>query len=334
MHDSQLNRAERALQHSFMKSLIFNSLLVAVPVGLVSLLIRAMPDRDPSAAVSIPLSFQPVVLAPVESPLRLAGAWKLDANDRRFGGLSALAIDEGEFLAVSDRGSVARFSLPGSGRQEVALSDLRVGPGPFGKKWARDAESLARDPLGRGWWVGFEQNHSLWLYDRDFRRALASVDLHPPDWSDNGGAEGLLASDGQLLVLGQNGRDAIRIEGNKAANLGLNANQEIADAARAPDGSDWVLLRRPGLSGIQQSIAPLEPTKDGYVIGAAWQVPKGALDNFEGMTIQVRPGGEWRFWLLTDDDFRSSARTLLVALDYSRPARSDKSPAMGAGLSK
>ena len=336
MPDSQLNGAERALQHSFMKSLVFNGLLVALPIGLVFLLIRALPDRAPQVPASMQLFVQPVDLAPVGGPLRLAGAWQLEADDRRFGGLSALAIDNGKFLAVSDRGSVARFSLPGSGRQKVALSDLRDGPGPFGKKWARDAESVAPDPQGRGWWVGYEQRHSLWLYDKDFRHALANIDLNRPDWRDNGGAEGLLVRDGQLLVLGENGRDAIRIENRRPVNLRLHTDPhaEVAEAARAPDGSDWVLLREFGLGGLRQSIAPLKPTHDGYQLGTAWPVPKDSLDNFEGMTIQARPDGRWRFWLITDDDFRTSARTLLVALDLDLPARHGKSPATSTGLSK
>jgi len=334
MPDSQLNRAEQALQHSFMKSLVFSILLVALPVGLVFLLIRAMPDQNPGVRASVPLSIQPVELPPAEAPLRLVGAWTLEAGDRRFGGLSALAIDHGQFLSVSDRGAVVRFPFPDFPRHEVEISDLRVGPGPFGKKRSRDAESLALDPHGRGWWVGYEQRHSLWLYDRDFRHPLASVDLHRPDWSNNGGAEGLLVLDGRLVALGENGRDAIRIEGNRPENLKLHANAEIADAALAPDGSGWVLLREIGLEGIRQSVAPLGSTHDGYEVGSAWVVPKGALDNFEGMAIQAQPDGGWRFWLITDDDFRATGRTLLVALDVKLQTRHDKSPATGAGLSK
>ena len=334
MADSRLNGPEQGLQHSFMKSLVFNSLLIAIPIGLIFLLIRALPSREPQAPVSRPLSVQPVALVPVGGPLRLAGAWELATGDRRFGGLSALAIDNGQFLAVSDRGAVVRFSLPSAPSHRVTISDLRIGPGPFGKKRARDAESLARDPQGRGWWVGYEQRHSLWLYEQDFSRALASIDLRRPDWGDNSGAEGLLVRDAGLLVFGEDGRDAIRIDGDLPVNLKLHAPSEVADAASAPDGSGWVLLREIGMSGISQSIAPLERAQDGYRIGAAWPLPKDQLDNFEGMTIQARPDGGWRFWLVSDNDFRSTARTLLVALDYRPPARHDKSPATGTGLSK
>ena len=63
-------------------------------------------------------------------------------------------------------------------------------------------------------------------------------------------------------------------------------------------------------------------------------LPRGAFDNYEGMAIEPRQGGGWRFWLISDDGHRIMARTLLVALDYMPPARHDKSPAASTGLSK
>jgi hypothetical protein len=331
MLDSPLNGAEQALQPSFRKSLIFNGLLMAVAVGLAYLPIRALPDRRPMADASDPLSYRPVQLAPVGGPLRLVGAWVLEANDRRFGGLSALAIDDGKFLAVSDRGSVVRFSLPGSVQPRVELTDLRDGPGPFGKKMTRDAESLARDPQGRGWWVGFEQQHSLWLFGKYFRRSLASAHLEGMGWRNNRGAEGLIVRDGQLLALGENGRDAVRIYSGKIVRLKLQADAELADAATAPDGNGWVLLRKKGLGGISQSIAPLEQAHGGYRVGTAWPVPKGPFDNLEGMAIERLANGTWRFWLISDDGHRVMARTLLVALDLELAVRHDKGPATGVG---
>jgi hypothetical protein len=293
-----------------------------------------MPDRHANPSVLLPLTYRPVELAPVDGSLHLAGAWEIEAEDRRLGGLSALTAEEGKFIALSDRGVVVTFDRPGSANPMMRLSDLREGPGPFGKKWARDAESIARDAEGRGWWIGFEQRHSVWLYDPRFQRALASVDLRPSNWSDNGGAEGLVVSDGKLLVLGENGRDAILIGPAGRQPLKLNADAEVADASKAPDGSIWVLLRRPGLNGIAQSVAPLRKTYDGWTIGQESPLPKGALDNFEGMLIERRSDGGWRFWLVSDNDYRSLARTLLVALDVKMTVRHDKSPAQGTGLSR
>jgi hypothetical protein len=334
MPDSQLNGAERGLQHSLRNACIFNGLLMVLAVAAAYVPIRGLPDRRPLPRVRIALTYQPVYLAPVSGPFRLAGAWRLSANDRRFGGLSSLAIDRDRFIAVSDLGAAMRFDLPGNARPSADIWDLREGPGPWGEKWSRDAESLASDPKGRGWWVGYEQRHSLWLYDRDLRQALAGIGLHRNDWWDNRGAEALIADGEEVLVLAENGRDAMRVGPSGASRLSLHAGADVADAARAPDGGIWLLLRSGGRSGIGQQVAPLIRTSVGFAVGRGLPVPKGALDNFEGMAIAPLSDGRWRFWLVSDDGHRVMARTLLVALDYMPPARHDKSPARGTGLSK
>jgi hypothetical protein len=332
MPDSQLNGAERDLQHSFRFARVFNGLIMIIAVWAAYLPIRSLPDLRAKPDASVILSVRPVHLPQQQSPFRLAGAWKLDASDARFGGLSGLAIDQGRFLSVSDRGSVVRFDRPDGDSPTVQLLDLGEGPGPFGERWARDAESLVRDPQGLGWWVGFEQNHSLWLYDPEFKRALSKIDLNRPDWWSNRGAEGLIASAGGLLVVAENGRDAMPVSGRRPSRTSLEAGADVADAATAPDGSQWLLLRTKDWRGITQSIAPLLRTSAGYRAGSAWVVAKGASDNFEGMAIEAMPGHGLRFWLISDDGHRILARTVLVALDYS-PHWGGKGPATGAGLS-
>jgi len=135
-------------------------------------------------------------------------------------------------------------------------------------------------------------------------------------------------------VLGENGRDAMRVGTSGIQRLPVKARADIAEAARAPDGSIWVLLRSKSWKGIGQRVAPLVRTASGYEAGQGLPVPKGAFDNFEGMAIEPSPDGGWRFWLISDDGHRVMARTLLVALDYVPTSRHDKSPATGAGPSK
>jgi len=336
MRDSRLNGAERALQQSFSKSGFFNGLLVSTAVLAAYVPLRQLPDRKPLPPRTVALIYRPVALPAVARPLQLAGAWELEAGDRRLGGLSGLAVDAGQFVAVSDLGAVARFDPPSTPHPSATLLDLREGPGPSGKKWGRDAESLARDRRGRGWWVGYEQRHSLWLYDNKFTHAVAAVDLNRPDWRDNRGAEGLIASGDGLLVLAENGREVMAVQGKAMTRQRLTTGAAVADAARAPDGSAWLLLRSKGRGGISQSISPLVRSGAGYRIGPAWPLPKAAFDNYEGMAIAPLANGGWRFWLVTDDGHRFMARTLLVALDLANPPgpRHGKGPAKNAGLSK
>ena len=334
MADSQLNGAERGVQQSFMKLHFFNELIVFTTLLAVYQPIRALPALRPSPPAQTAIGYRPVELGVAAGPLRLAGAWKMTVSEPRFRGISGLAIDGDRFIAVTDRGAVVRFDKPGGGHARAWLADLRDGPGPWGRKWSRDAESLTADPMGQGWWVGYEQNHSLWLYNPSFERASAHIDLRPDDWPNNSGAEGLIAEGNRLLVAAENGREAMRAGNGVIERLSLDGGGDIADAALAPDGSAWLLLRSNGLKGLTQSIAPLIRTKSGYAAGPAWPVPKGTFDNYEGMAIERKSGGGLRFWLVTDDGHRILARTLLVALDYVPPAGHDKSPATSAGPSK
>jgi hypothetical protein len=332
MPDSQLNGAERHLQHSLRNACIFNGLLMACVVSLSYLSMQGLPQRPALPASQAALTYRPVELAPVAGPLQPAGAWVANITDSRFGGLSSLYLDNGRFIAVSDRGAVLRFDLPTAASPVAEIKDLRAGPGPWGKKRSRDAESLAPDPGGRGWWIGYEQHHSLWLYDPSFDTALASVTLDRNDWWENRGAEALVADADGLLVLAENGRDAMHVQGSGIRRSQLLAGADVADAARAPDGSVWLLLRSKGWNGINQRVAPLVRSVDGFEVGRSFPIPKAAFDNFEGMAVAQLPDGKWRFWLVSDDGHRVMARTLLVALDYVPPARHVKSPATDAGL--
>ena len=332
--DSPLNVTERHVQQAFMRSGLFNGLIVGAAVVAGFAVMHRLPERHARPDALLPLRFVPAALSSGASPLRLAGAWEMVsvAGERRLGGLSALAADGNGLIAVSDLGAVLRFDRPTASRPLIRVTDLRQGPGDPGKKRSRDSESLVRDPHGRGWWIGYEQRHSLWLYDRTFQRPLAAIRLPKLGWRANRGAEGLLARDGALLALGENGRDAVRIGKGEPQVLKLHGGMEIAEAATAPDGSAWVLLRAKDLAGISQSIAPLLKTHDGFRVGPRWALPKAAFDNYEGLAITAREDGRWRFWLVTDDGHRFMARTLLVALDLDLPiVRHDKGPARGAG---
>ena len=173
MRDSASLKAEQYVQHPFTKSSIFNALLLAWLVLAAHGWLRSLPDREARPPARAEVHFQPVDFDPAGfAPLKLAGAWRVTSSEPRMGGVSALAIDRGEFVALTDSGVVIRLPKPGSGTSAVFM-DLPAGPGRKSYKAGNDSESLARDHGGRGWWVGFENRHSAFLFDPGFTRVLA-----------------------------------------------------------------------------------------------------------------------------------------------------------------
>lgn len=316
MVDSRLNMAERRLQHPFMKPATLGAVALFLLTIAAFLWMRMLPQIPPRPTRDAPVRFDPVILPPASSsPLRLAGAWVLSSDDPRLQGLSGLALDGGRFAAISDMGFAVRFAPPTSPGSAVAtFADLREGPGSFGRKVNRDAEAVMRDPAGNGWWVAYEQDHSVWHYDPAFRAADRTVWLDGLGWSTNKGAEGLALVGGQLTAFAESSREMVRL-GPPIVRIALPSGWDVSDAANAPDGSVWLLLRRD--HGAVEAIAPLVMVHGKAAVGESWVIPKGLFDNFEGMTIASRPGG-WRFWLVTDDGHRLFARTLLIALDLDR----------------
>ena len=134
--DSWLSKAEHDVQHWFMKPWFFNSLLMCALVLGWYLPMRDLPDRRLRPQVTTTVRYKAVELPPVAGPLRLAGAWRVEAGDRRFGGLSGLAIDRGRFVAVSDLGAAVRFDPPSAAAPVARIVDLADGAGErfFGRR--------------------------------------------------------------------------------------------------------------------------------------------------------------------------------------------------------
>lgn len=290
-------------------------LLFALIVG-AALWMRGQPQIPMRPMREAPLRFQSTSLpAAASSPLRLVGAWALASDDPRLQGLSGLAFDGRRFAAVSDMGFAVRFTPPsGAGSGIATFTDLRNGPGPFGSKIDRDAEAILRDPAANGWWIAYEQDHAIWRYAPDFSSAERVAQLNDLGWRSNKGAEGLAIAGRQITAFAESTREMVKL-GPPLTRIPIESGWDVSDAANAPDGSVWLLLRRD--YGSVAAIAPLVTRQGRLAVGEPWPIPKGLFDNFEGMTIVARPGG-WRLWLVTDDGHRLFARTLLVALDLDR----------------
>ncbi len=318
MPDSRLNEAERPVQPRFSFPGLIGVALIAAIILLLNAQWGSLPNRFPMAPRTVALHAEPIDLDPAAArPLHIAGAWRLTAPDPRFGGLSALAIDRGQLLALSDSAVLYRFSPPGEGPTTVAIAELPDGPGLPSWKVDRDSESLARDPGGRGWWVGFETNNQLWLYDSGFKRSLGRIDFGTKRWPKNLGIESMVAGPGdRLLLVPELAHEVLSIGGGRATSRPLTGvGSKISDAVRLPSGETLVLLRDYGLTGFRVALGALVDTPTGWRVERRVPLRFGMFYNLEGMAAEPLPGGGARLWLVTDDNFQKPMTTDLFALD-------------------
>ena len=317
MHDSPSIEAECGVQPGFSK---FVPLLFLVPplcVLLFAWLLALTPDREEVGPWTVPIGFDPVQLnASGFAPLRLAGAWKLSSDDPEFGGISALAVEPGGLLALSDAGVLIGFPRPGDGEPRASMRQLPAGPGDLRFKEHRDSEALVADPIGRGWWVTFEMDHQLWLYDPAFKRPLQRVALPSRGWSSNSGVEALAARDRTLLLLPEPGRSVILLQGSRYRIVPLNGGpRRVSDAAALPDGTILLVERSLTPFGFANSLVRLEEGRRGYRRTQRIPLAVGPLDNVEALAVEALSDGTLRLWLMTDDNRQPPLRTLLIALD-------------------
>ncbi len=319
MSDSQPMKAERQVQPRFRFWDVITAILLAATILLVADWISRTQKRVELGPRTVPIRYQPVALdLSGLGPLKLVGAWELSAPDRRFGGVSALAIENDALLAMSDHGVIMTFSKPGAARPSVRLDEVSAGPGDPGQKRNRDVESLLRDPSGRGWWVGFENRNRLWLFDRDFARVVAGLKIGR-GWP-NSGFEAVAYRDGKLLLVPEGGRRLLSVTpaGTEEQWERIPAGP-VSDALAMPDGTLLLIQRKAGLDGFDNRLVQLRRESGGYrliqsiPLGVSWR------DNMEGVALERRPGGTIRLWLIADDGLQWPMRTLLVALDW--PAR-------------
>ncbi len=300
----------------------------------------------------------PTTSTPLELPagpigsLEVAAALELE-GDRSFGGWSGAAIErQGEdrvLWAVSDAGAWIRLALrtDDQGRlveaEETARGALvdEEGSALGGKTWG-DAESLIATPSG--WIVGFERRHRLLAYGsgppgperRGIEGPAVPVAL-PAGFSapENGGLEAVGRSEGELVLL---------VEGDEGATgphtgwlggagswtpLALARTRDLRPVELTPLGRDLLLVERAWnerdgttlrlsrlTSAALRSGREITPVELGELRAPAGGSPPGSLpvDNFEAAAAD----GD-TIWLLSDDNFSSDQRTLLLQLRWVPP---------------
>lgn len=314
MPELMRRQAERRLQLPFRILDVFSGLLVG---GLILAAHHAsigLPDRvaEPDAVAAV--TFEPVSLN-ADGLLRVAGAWRVTSSERRFGGLSALAVDGNDLVSLSDAGVAVRMPKPGGAPSVARFRDLPDGPGDPRHKSRRDSEALARLADG-DWLVAFENRNQVWRYDSTFTRGRPAVLFTKQGWGTNRGIEAMAPDgDGGLMVIPEGHGLLIAISDVVETRPLSSEGWTVSDAARLPDGRTMLLLRRITVAGFRNAIGELESTKAGWRVAVRGELPLGPLDNAEGLAAERLPAGGTRLWIVTDNDRAGFRRTLLLAVD-------------------
>lgn len=262
--------------------------------------------------------------------------WELSSGDRRFGGVSAMHVEGGEVLALTDTASVLRFPIPRRpGALPLRIERLSGGPGSGLSKGDRDIEAMAL--AGGRLWALFEGRNQIWRYGGHGRRAEAAAAIS--GLSRRRGPEAMVRlADGRFLVVGDDspagdGTVPLLLFAGDAALAGTHvrrlryrppAGYRPSDAALLPDGRLLLLHRRWSLLGGWEAVltvadlgalgsgAPLEGRVVAQFSGAT------AADNLEALSV-TREAGRTIVWIASDDNFNPLLqRTLLLKFALAR----------------
>lgn len=309
------------------------------------LILLAMGTLQQTLAEPLTVHSTPVALNPYDATHRNVGALtymggvELKSSHRAFGGLSGLTVsaDGHRILAVSDRGHWlrARLDLDDAGRL-TGLSDTAIFPMrdrdnlPLRGHLA-DAEALVQEAGGRVL-VAFERVHRLWRYS--LLEGLEDAKPHdypaPPDLRQAPANQGIEAmtrlGDGRLVLLTEDYVDANDrrrgwvSEGPRYHPIAMWVRDRFkpTDMTRLPNGDVLLLERRFTVVGgiaARLSIIPASTIQPNAVLEPrviAVLQPPLTVDNMEGVATAPGPGVTTDIYILSDDNFKSIQRTLLL----------------------
>lgn len=278
--------------------------------------------------------------------LEYRGGIALSSEDPRFGGLSGLDVsaDGARIVAISDRGFwfTARLEYDADGRL-IGLSEPKITPlrgldgHRLGFPWT-DAEDIARLDDGE-YAVSFERHHRIWIYPPGAPRRRHSARNGPKVPSamaslpPNGGIETLTElADGTLLALSERGATFRGLRGwlfGKTGKMGRVAYQPAEDFAPTSaftlaNGDVLVLERRFKVfkgRGTRLTLLSKASITPGALLRGreiAFMESPLTIDNFEGLAARRNKASETLLLIVSDDDFSSFQRSLLMQFRLKR----------------
>lgn len=315
---------------------LFVGLWLALALAACAPQSARLPGAPIAAGPSIRVVSEPVSegSTPSVGTFRFAGGVALTSPDTsRLHGLSDLDIAaNGRLVAISDDGDLVkgRIVLDAAGRL-AGVADITLAPltDPDGKplggdKTTSDAEGLIRLANG-AMMVSFERRHRIWLYSGKAGRPSTAPSPDAP-FPDNDGMEALAldpsGGPGTYLVGREDTRETwtCRLSGGCVPGMRPgDASMGKLVAARALPGERWAFLLRDFNPVTGATIRLLITDRAGRTLDLHKITGPATVDNFEGLAALPRKDGSVRFYLLSDDNFSTLQRTLLLAFDW-RPA--------------
>ena len=269
----------------------------------------------------------------------VVGGWELTSDDARFGGLSGLAVYPfGNLLAVGDQGSFIWITVEDDAPTQAHLSPmLNIAGAEIADKSRADAEGVTLiDGLAL---VSFEREHRIEAFDLEgcgaAARAALALDLPghplgiPEPMRANGGAEAIAYSAQQdttfvgIETTSEQGQPLMRVDsaGTITRQVNLDAPREFAlTGLDAPSYYPYALFRHyTPEDGNRNIIAYVDGTATPRygLFDKVRLDPSVPVDNFEGIAVQDLGDGVRRVWIVSDDNFSDSQRTLLMAFDLT-----------------
>lgn len=309
------------------------AVLLAMAVAPGTFVRSELPEPDYTSPVFI----EPLEVVPARSgPLTLDAAWVLTSDNDHFGGYSALiAWKPDAFLAANDAGRLMHLPRPdrvdAQPRLDSFLNFKRA------DKSHVDLESLAFDPRSRQVWAGLEWAQQIIRFGPRLQQQAQIRPEAMKDWGGNSGPESLVRlPDGRFVVIEEQASGAGLHEAllfpedptSGAAPIRFTfkgrADYRPSDAALLPNGKLAVLLR-----GFRWGFPPRFPAL--LVIADPAEIAEGHVlesrflaqidepfpsDNYEGLAVIDERDGSWSLWLISDDNFASYQRTLLLKLRW------------------
>src|SRR5687768_16918481 len=171
---------------------------------LLATIVPPGPPRPPPGPAWAGLIATPIGLGEEAPRRRRVGqllflrGWALDSDEPRFGAISAMHVENGQVIALSDAGTVFRFPLPRAGGvQPLHIDSLRYLAGA--SKRSRDTESLV--VRGAELWIGYEWLNAIKRFGEDMRERSSARPAAMRRWRANSGAEAMVRlPDGRFLV--------------------------------------------------------------------------------------------------------------------------------------